>query len=100
MLSTAASLRGASVFMLDDTQLCLGACRFQADLRLPAIVRSPARQAQVQHVIQQLGLQKVTYQAGRACCSCCVMLCCALLRHAVLHFTVLCRIVLCRAVLC
>lgn len=81
-----------------DPQLCLLACRFQADLRLPAIVRSPAREAQVQHVVQQLGLQKVTYQAGCECCSCCVMLCCTLLRQAVLQFTVLCRAVLCRAV--
>ena len=35
--------------------------RFQADLRLPPSVHAAARQAQVQHLIQQLGLQKVSH---------------------------------------
>ena len=36
-------------------------CRFQADLRLPPSVHGAARQAQVQQLIQQLGLQKVCH---------------------------------------
>lgn len=40
-----------------------GVCRFQADLRLPPTVRSEARREQVQQLIQQLGLQKVSHAA-------------------------------------
>ena len=40
-----------------------GFLRFQADLRLPSSVHGAARQAHVQHLIQQLGLQKVSRQS-------------------------------------
>lgn len=38
-----------------------GFLRFQADLRLPSSVHGTARQAHVQHLIHQLGLQKVSH---------------------------------------